>query len=92
MSYIGPNDGEGIRVYINGQEVANVTTRHVASRSAGDGRIVVGRFYTDRNIRYASVQVDELTLYESFDASGGLVLMEGTKQVDSVPLVSGKVN
>ena len=34
----------------------------------------------------------KVALYESFDASSGLVLMEGTKQVDSVPLVSGKVN
>ena len=34
----------------------------------------------------------KVALYENFDASSGLVLMEGTKQVDSVPLVSGKVN
>ena len=34
----------------------------------------------------------KVALYENFDASSGLVLMEGTKQVDSVPLASGKVN
>ena len=34
----------------------------------------------------------EVAMYESFDASGGLVLMEGSQQVDSVLLVLGKVN
>ena len=34
----------------------------------------------------------KVALYESFDASDGLVLMEGAQQVNSVPLVSGKVN
>ena len=33
----------------------------------------------------------KVALYVSFDASGGLVLMEGAQQVNSVPLVSGKV-
>ena len=34
----------------------------------------------------------KVALYESFDASSGLVLMEGAQQVESVPLVSGKVS
>ena len=34
----------------------------------------------------------KVVLYQSFDASSGLVLMEGTEQVVSFPLVSGKVN
>ena len=34
----------------------------------------------------------KVALYETFDDSGGLVLMEGAQQVNSVPLVSGKVN
>ena len=34
----------------------------------------------------------KVALYESFDGSSRLVLMEGAQQVDSVPLVSGKVN
>ena len=33
----------------------------------------------------------KVALYESFDASSGLVLMEGAQQVGSLPLVSGKV-
>ena len=34
----------------------------------------------------------KVALYESFDASSRLVMLEGAQQVDSVQLVSGKVN
>ena len=34
----------------------------------------------------------KVVLYQSFDASGGLVLMEGAQRMDFVQLVSGKVN
>ena len=63
MNYIGPNDGEGIRFYYNGAEVASVTTKSSVSYSPGDGRIVVGRCYTDQD--YASVQFDELIFFNA---------------------------
>ena len=63
MNYIGPSDGEGIRIFDNGTEVANVATKVAGSDHPGDGRIVVGRIYTDRGLLYASVQVDELTFF-----------------------------
>ena len=63
MNYIGPNNGEGIRTYYNGTEVGNDPTKTALSRSAGDGRIVVGREYTDRDGAYASVMVDELLFF-----------------------------
>ena len=65
LNYIGPNDGEGIRGYVNGVEVASDTTKTNASHSAGDGRIVVGRFKTDTDLSYASVHVDELIYFEA---------------------------
>ena len=34
----------------------------------------------------------KVALYESFNASSGLVLMEGDQQRDFVPLVPGKVS
>ena len=44
--------------------MANSTTKDTAqSHSATDGRIVVGRWYTDREWAYASVQVDELLFF-----------------------------
>ena len=43
----------------------SVTTRGAWSRSPGYGRIVVGRQYTNRDERYASVQVDELIYFNA---------------------------
>ena len=60
LNYIGPDDGQGIRVY--GMEVVGSTIRDV-SRSAGDGRIVVGRGRTDEDSFYASMQIDELIFF-----------------------------
>ena len=59
-NYIGPNDGEGVRMFINGAEVASDTTKWIQSFSAGDGRIIIGRIYTNGDNDHASVQVDEL--------------------------------
>ena len=63
MNYIGPKDGEGVRIYYDGEEVASRTTKSSNSYSPGDGKIVVGRFYTNLNGLYASVQVDELIFF-----------------------------
>ena len=65
LNYIGPSDGEGIIVYINGTEVASVTTKFGLLFSAGDGRIVVGRRFTDLDGGYASVEVDELIYFNA---------------------------
>ena len=65
LNYRGPNDGEGIRIYYDGTEVASNTTEGLGSRSAGDGRIVVGRVHTNHDERYASVQVDELIYFNA---------------------------
>ena len=60
LNYIGPDDGQGIRVY--GMEVVNDATGD-ATRSAGDGRIVVGRYFTDDDRYYMSMQIDELIFF-----------------------------
>ena len=65
LNYIGPNDGEGIRVYYNGTEVVSGTTKHTRSHSAGDGRIVVGRHHTELDRWNPSVQVDELIVFNA---------------------------
>ena len=68
LNYIGPNDGQGIRIYYDGQQVANDTSKHPISRPAGDGRIVVGRLLTNRNFDhdYASITIDELIFFNRF--------------------------
>ena len=63
MNYIGPADGQGITVYTDGALQGSDTSKHTHSLQPGDGRVVIGRRYTDRDWDYASVEVDELTLW-----------------------------
>ena len=65
LNYIGPNNGQGIRIYYDGTEVASDSTTSGDSKLAGDGRIVVGRAYTNLDEDYASVQVDELIFFDA---------------------------
>ena len=67
LNFIGPNDGQGIRIYHNGTEVASETEKYAYSSptSAGNGKIVSGRRYTDHNPRYLTMQVDELLYFNS---------------------------
>ena len=64
LNYIGPNNGQGIKMFIDGAEVASDTTKDIMfNYPAGDGRIVVGRRFTNRDRDYASIQVDELVFF-----------------------------
>ena len=63
--YLGPNNGQGIRIYYNGAEEGSATNKAGGPYSAGDGRIVVGRIYTDLDLNYASVEVDELIYFNA---------------------------
>ena len=68
LNYIGPNDGQGIRIFYDGQEVASDTSKYATSKPAGDGRIVVGRLLTNRNFDhdYASITIDEFIFFNRF--------------------------
>ena len=63
LNYIGPNNGEGIRIYYDGTEVASDTEKTEWVYPAADGRIVVGRSYTNTDDLYGSVQVDKLLFF-----------------------------
>ena len=63
LNYIGPNNGEGIRIYYDGTLVASDISKYGSTNEPGNGRIVVGKFFTNRNSDYASVQVDELMFF-----------------------------
>ena len=66
LNFMGPNHGEGIQIYYNGAQVASDRTKSSGSRPSGDGRIVVGRYYPDFELYYASVQVDELIFFNRY--------------------------
>ena len=50
-------------MFINGQQEASDTYRHDVALSPGDGRIVLGRTFTDRDEKYSSVMIDDLTYF-----------------------------
>ena len=62
---MGPEDGEGIRIYYGGMEAGSDTTNDRYPIPPGEGRIVIGKLDPDLDGRYASVQVDELMFFNS---------------------------
>ena len=75
LNYLGPNIGEGIKIFYDGTEVASDTTKDGGSFPAGDGRIVVGRFFTDTDEKYTSMQVDELLLFNQALSATDIALL-----------------
>ena len=65
VNYNGPMDGQGIRMFSNGVEVASDTAKEIQSYSLGDDRIIVDRWYTDSNEKYAGLHVDELMYFNT---------------------------
>ena len=61
LNFIGPNNGQGISIYQDGEHKGNETTKDsTSSPDPSSGRIVIGRLL---NGHYASVQVDELLFF-----------------------------
>ena len=64
VRYLG--DGKGMKIYYDGNEGTSLTNRHGSTpKTSSRGNIVLGRQYTDTHERYASVMVDELTLWDN---------------------------
>ena len=65
LNYISLADGQGITIYRDGVLQGSGTSKGGTSQSysPGDGRVVIGRRWTDRDEWYASVEVDELTFW-----------------------------
>ena len=64
FNYIGPRRTQGISIYTDGIELGcDLLTENIVSHVEGDGRIVFGRFYTDEDARYATVQIDQLLFF-----------------------------
>ena len=66
MNYIGPNPGQGIQIYENGVQIGrDDTVQETAEKQPGDGRVFVGRRFTDRNTEHSSVEIDELVFFNN---------------------------
>ena len=56
---LGPNNGQGLVVYVNGTEVDRDVLRSASLFQPGNGQLVIGK----GNDLHSSVAVDELTLW-----------------------------
>ena len=45
LNYIGPNNGQGIRIYYDGVEVGSTGTKGGNIKTDGNGTIAIGRLY-----------------------------------------------
>ena len=63
MNYIGPNNGQGIRVYQDAELVANAATLYTQHTSPGDGEIAIGKLHIETPGDYGSVVV-EMVFFE----------------------------
>ena len=77
MNYIGPNDGQGLRIYHNSILVANDTTLTSRQWYPGNRKIVVGRHYNGADHWYSSVQVDELYFFNRFLTEAEIRMLSG---------------
>ena len=63
LNYIGPENGEGCQLFLDGVLTGNDVTKTVDTFSTGHGRVVVGRVYTDTDQQYTGAEVDELLFF-----------------------------
>ena len=63
-NYIGPHDGQGIQIYMDGIQRGSDTSSSSIS-TPEDRYIIIGRYYHDRDEQYASVQLDELIVFNA---------------------------
>ena len=72
MNFIGPNDGQGIKLYLNAAHFKDDSKGRAQNRTGqrleNDGKIVIGTLVSSNSLRfssqyYASVCVDELVFF-----------------------------
>ena len=63
VSIVGPSNGEGLRVYYNGVLKGSDSSKGGGTANGNSGQLVIGRRLVTVNGFFASVTVDELTLW-----------------------------
>ena len=63
VNYFGPNNGEGFNTYFNGNIAFTDNTIQEDNTTAGNGRIVIGKSFTEIDDYYTSLEVDEVLLF-----------------------------
>ena len=83
MNFIGPDEGQGIRVYNDGKLIGNDTTKVDGSYAPSNGGIQIGRidfrFHNNPSTTFpfhASVEVDELLIYNRTLTEPEIILLK----------------
>ena len=66
LNYIGPDDGQGIRIYRDGSPYYGSETKDGGNYSPGDGNVILGRYYEDfyqDSDPYTGASIDELLFF-----------------------------
>ena len=66
LNYLGPDNGQGIKIFLDGKLKATDAEKNMNTYAQGNGKIVLGRKYTNADRFYASVDVDELLFFNQF--------------------------
>ena len=65
LNYVGPYDGQGIQIYQNGIKAVIDTTKTSYTATSGNGRVVMGKYYTDDTGGSATFTIDELLVFNT---------------------------
>ena len=72
LNYIGPEEGQGMRVYYDGTLTGNISAKTSSTYPAGEGRIFIGRFFLDLDhIGYGNIDLDERLFFNETGNPGG---------------------
>ena len=65
VNFLGPENGQGIRIYRNGLQDASDESTYPVTVATGDDITVVGRYYTNQDNYYATLEIDELAFFNA---------------------------
>ena len=79
INFIGPNEGQGIKIYHDGVEVGSDTTK-IASQfnHHSPGKITVGRYNSNVDWGYCSVQMDEIAFFNQHLSQAEITLLSNS--------------
>ena len=66
INYIVSDCGKGFTTYINGRAAMSDRSINEGFNTAGNGRIVIGRSFTEVNDFYTTMEMEELVIFNRF--------------------------
>ena len=83
LNFLGSGDEHGIRIILDSEQVAIDKKINEEINSLGNGRIAVGRRFSESDERHASVQMDELLFFDEALTDAEITML-GKSMLDTV--------